>query len=275
MLLLDTDHLPPASRMDAYRDMAIAEAGMCGIEHEGDADARFHKRMEAWYFGPVTLFRTRGSGMRYWQTPAHLRRDSWDTVSLMTQTTGAGGFGWGGLQRRLTSADIALAGKSVGPWECRWSGTGESLALMFDADRLGLSDGMVRSAIPRIPHSEITPLVLAHLHALGVDADRLATDAGAEAIGDSVIALARALVASVADGAASRDVVEESRLPVILAYARSHLHEPDLTLARIAAAHDLSLRRLYRVCEAGGLDLADWITGQRRRAVRRATRRGV
>ncbi|MFD0475164.1 hypothetical protein ACFQ0B_48130 [Nonomuraea thailandensis] len=140
--------------------MASAETGTCGIEHELDASHGFHKRIAAWRFGPVTLFRNQGSGMRYWQTPKHLRQDSWNTVSILTQLHGQGGFAWDGRQRQLTAYDLAIASKATGPWEWRWSGTGQSLGVMVDADLLGLSDDVIRTAIANTPRSDITPAAL-------------------------------------------------------------------------------------------------------------------
>ncbi|GAB3895601.1 helix-turn-helix transcriptional regulator [Microbispora bryophytorum] len=268
MLLLDTDDFPPGDRVDAYRAFATAATGACGIEHELDADGRFHKRLNAWSFGPVTLFRTHGSGMRYWQTPQHLRRGPWNTFEVMTQTLGTGGFVCNGDQRRVTSRDLVLAGKSAGPWEINWSGTGESVALMMDADKLGLPDSMIRTAVTLAPYNDVAFLLFSHLTAINADADRLADEPGSAAVGDSVLALVRALIASAAGGSAKREVADQTRLPRILAYIRAHAAEPDLTLARVAAAHNLTPAALHRLCEDEGIDVNNWINRQRRKATR-------
>ncbi|GAA2205857.1 helix-turn-helix domain-containing protein [Nonomuraea monospora] len=270
MLLLDTDDLPPGDRVDAFNAVATAETGTCGIEHELDAGHGFRKRIAAWRFGPVTLFRNQGSGMRYWQTLRHLRQDSWNTVSVLTQSHGQGGFGWDGQQRRLTAHDLALASKSTGPWECRWSGTGQSLGLMLDADLLGLPDDVIRTAIANTPHSDITPLLLSHLHSLNADADRLAAEPGVAALGDTVLALLRALVASTTTDPARREIAEQTRFTRVLAYVRAHLTDPELTPARIAAAHNLTLKALRGLCDDNGIDLEQWIIGRRLDGARRA-----
>ncbi|ROO88185.1 AraC-like DNA-binding protein [Actinocorallia herbida] len=269
MLLLDTDDLPPDERVDAYQAMATAETGACGVAHELDGDRGFRKRLASWRFGPVTLFRTEGSGMRYWQTPKHLRRDSWNTVSILTQLHGEGGFAWDGRQRRLTADGLAIASKATGPWEWRWSGTGRSLGLMLDADVLGLPDRMIRTAVALTPHSDIAPLLLSHMHSLHADADRLAVEPGADALGDTVLALLRALVASAAGGPARHDVAEETRFTRILAYVRGNLTDADLTADRIAAGHNLTVSALHGLCEDNGLDLERWITHLRLEGARR------
>ncbi|MFD5871114.1 helix-turn-helix domain-containing protein [Streptomyces sp. NPDC060322] len=263
MLLLDTDDLLPGDRADAYRAMAVAEAGACGIEHQTDTGHRFHKRLAAWKFGPVTLFSNQGSGMRYWQTPRHLRQDSWNTVSIITQVRGEGGFAWNGQQRSLTRRDLAIASKSTGPWECRWSGTGESLGLMVEADRLGLPDRLIRAVLPHARYSEITPLLLTHFLDLKADADRLSADPGADALGEAALALIRALIASATPGSTRRQVADETRLTRVLAYIRAHLTDPYLTGAQVAAAHNLTTPALDLLCEEHGIDLGQWITQRR------------
>ncbi|MGJ6963124.1 helix-turn-helix domain-containing protein [Streptosporangium sp. G11] len=55
----------------------------------------------------------------------------------------------------------------------------------------------------------------------------------------------------------------------VLAYIRAHLADPDLTPARIAAVHNISLRSLYRLCEEGGLSLEQWIIRRRLDGARR------
>ncbi|GAA3222013.1 hypothetical protein [Actinocorallia longicatena] len=258
MLLLDTDDLPPGERVEAYRAFATAETGACGVEHELGADGEFHSRLHAWHFGPVTLFRTQGSGMRYWQSPRHVSRDPWNTVSVMTQSAGRAGFACGGRQRRLGSPDLALAGRAAGAWEWNWSGTGESLALMMDVEELGLPDAMIRAAVPLAAHSDVTFLLLTQLTAINADADRLAAEPGSGGVGAAVVALVRAFVASAVGGPAVREVAEQTRLPRILAYVRAHAAEPGLTPERIAAAHNLTPAALHRLCEEEGLDLHAW-----------------
>ena len=52
-------------------------------------------------------------------------------------------------------------------------------------------------------------------------------------------------------------------------HIRAHLHEHDLTPARIAAEHHVSLRTLYNACGDQDGSRADWIIRQRLERVRR------
>ena len=51
---------------------------------------------------------------------------------------------------------------------------------------------------------------------------------------------------------------------------RAHLHESDLSAARIAAAHHVSVRHLYRLLAGCGIVLGDWVRQQRLEACRHA-----
>lgn len=55
----------------------------------------------------------------------------------------------------------------------------------------------------------------------------------------------------------------------ITQYIRAHLADPDLSAARIAAAHDISVRHLYTVLSRLGISLGDWIRSHRLAECRR------
>lgn len=55
----------------------------------------------------------------------------------------------------------------------------------------------------------------------------------------------------------------------VTAYIRLHLAEPDLTAARIAAEHHVSVRHLYLILSRAGISLGDWIRVERLKECRR------
>ncbi|MFD3573047.1 helix-turn-helix domain-containing protein [Streptomyces sp. NPDC058644] len=262
MLVLDTDDLPAADRIEAFEAVAVGESGSCSVEQE-HADAGIRKKLEVWNFGPLTLFATHGSGMRIWRTPRHARRDAMNTVSVITQSRGTGAFTWNGHQQHVGPDGLALAHKTAG-YEYAWSGSGLSLAFMVDTECLGLPEHQVQAAIPLLHHSDVAPLLLHHLRQLHHRADRLSAGPGAEALASATLELTRALIVSVAaDEHTRRSVAQETLLTRVLAYIRAHLTDPGLTPYRIAAAHNISVRTLYRLCEQGGLGLEKWIIRRR------------
>lgn len=56
---------------------------------------------------------------------------------------------------------------------------------------------------------------------------------------------------------------EETPLTRLTTYARAHLTEPDLGPQRLAAAHNVSLRRLYSEFAGAGLHLEQWLIAER------------
>ncbi|MFD7137724.1 helix-turn-helix domain-containing protein [Streptomyces sp. NPDC059894] len=268
MLVLDTEDIPAADRIEAFHAVAVGESGSCSVEQE-HPEAGIRKRLEVWNFGPLTLFATRGSGMRIWRTPRHSRSDSMNTVSVITQSHGTGAFTWNGHQQRVGPDALALAHKTAG-YEYAWSGAGQSVAFMVDTERLGLPEHLVRTAIPLLEQSNIAPLLLDHIRSLRRRADQLSADPGAEALGSATLELTRALIVSVAaDERTRRSVAEDTLLTRVLAYIRAHLTDPRLTSHSIAAAHNISVRTLYRLCEQGGLSLEKWIIRRRLEGTRR------
>ncbi|MDY7090582.1 MAG: helix-turn-helix domain-containing protein, partial [Actinomycetota bacterium] len=91
------------------------------------------------------------------------------------------------------------------------------------------------------------------------------------AVAAASIDLVRALLVSAAGaGRHARRVRFETLLSRVRAYARSHLADPDLSPATIAAAHNVSLRQLYKVCAEAELSLEQWIIEERLQRVRHA-----
>ncbi|MDX3130039.1 helix-turn-helix domain-containing protein [Streptomyces europaeiscabiei] len=268
MLVLDTEDLPAADRIEAFHAVAVGESGSCSVEQE-HPEAGIRKKLEVWNFGPLTLFATRGTGMRIWRTPRHDRFDSMNTVSIITQSQGTGAFTWNGHQQHVGPDALALAHKTAG-YEYAWSGTGLSVAFMVDTERLGLPEHLVQTAIPLLEHSTIAPLLLHHIRSLHRRADQLSANPGAEALGSATLELTRALIVSVADDERTRrSVAEDTLLIRVLAYIRAHLTDPGLTPHSIAVAHSISVRTLYRLCEQGGLSLEKWIIRRRLEGTRR------
>jgi AraC-like DNA-binding protein len=135
---------------------------------------------------------------------------------------------------------------------------------------LGLGVDVVRAAIPRLASSPLLPLIQGHLvHMSAVMDVATANPAVAADLGAAVVDLTRAVVVSAAGGRRERDVLHETLRARIVAYIRGHLRERDLTPARIAAVHHISLRTLYNVWGDQGETLADWIVRERLERVHR------
>jgi len=85
-----------------------------------------------------------------------------------------------------------------------------------------------------------------------------------ELMGRSVVEMLRALIAaSVGDRSSAVHALGTTLGDRIMEYCRVHLDDPDLSAARIAHAHGISVRYLYLTLSRAGISLGDWIRERR------------
>jgi AraC-like DNA-binding protein len=267
MLLLDTADVPAQHRVDAFRSAFDQASVPCRIEHLGPA-AQVRTRMHLWHFGRANLFTTDSSGFALVRTPRHVRAEGPAVVALAVQSSGAGRFSQFGADSVVPAGSL-MVNDLTAPYAFSWSGSGGSRAFQVPYEQLGLPAEVVRAAAPRLLHSPLHDLVRDHLQRMVAAADELSTDPGAAALGTATTQLVRALlVSAAADQRWTPAVREETLLARVLAYAERHLRDPALTPERIAAAHNVSVRQLYKVCAGAGVRLEQWLIGQRLEAAR-------
>jgi AraC-like DNA-binding protein len=104
----------------------------------------------------------------------------------------------------------------------------------------------------------------AHMARLCADANALRHPDIEPHVGQATLHLAKAFIAS-ADTAEPRapEILNEALYSRIVEYALLHLTEPSLTPERIAAAHHISLRHLYRLWSHNHTGVAEWIIQER------------
>lgn len=267
MLLLDTTGLIPDERVDGFRT-AMGQASVpCRIEHLGrveDLEARMH----LWTFGQANLFTVDATGFRLVRTPAHVRMEAPATVALAVQPHGRGRFSQFGVDQVVGPGELMLSDLTA-PYEFAWSGTGGSRAFQIPYEQLGLPVDVVRRAGERLRASPLHALVLAHLQFLAERADELASDPGAAALGSATVELVRALLVSAAgDERLARPIPAGTLVAAVRTYVGLHLRDPDLRPERIARAHNVSVRQLYKACAEAGMSLEQWVIEQRLEAAR-------
>lgn len=124
--------------------------------------------------------------------------------------------------------------------------------------------------VPLSPGHPLTSFTNDYLRRLAAD-PALLTCPNADLVGHPSIELVRAVIVThlKADELAAKPLAATLQLR-ILEYARKHLNDPDLCAERIAVAHYISERHLYRVLAEGDISLADWIRTHRLKACRQA-----
>jgi AraC-like DNA-binding protein len=266
VLLVDLNTVGPRERADAFRHALTDSLVPNDISHE-EPETGIHARMEFWQVGGLDLFATRNSGFEVRRTERHVRHHrSRPVVSVSLQTEGVHRAETAGRRRLLGPDDICvfleLSARVYG-----WSGDGASRSVMFDMDRLGVPVDSVVKASLRLRSSPLHDLVLQHLRGVWQDPGRLAADPGAAALASATTDLVRALLLSAAHGDEGdppvRSALEETLLSRVMAFARRHLADRELTPERIAAEHAVSVRRLYLLLSEAGISLEQWLITER------------
>jgi AraC-like DNA-binding protein len=265
--VLDTAGMSARDRVEAVHAVMTQASAPCYVIHE-DPDGEVHARMGLWNLGDVNIFTTRASGIRLLRTARQAKQAVMPVVALSVQQESNGRHEQMALQRVVAPGELMAVDLSA-PYDFAWSGDGAAGAVQIPIDRLGLPIDLIRRAVGNLPGSPLYRLVADHVAHLTADPDRLTADPAAATLGAATIDMARALLVSAAhaDGR-SREVLAETLVTRVRAYVRRHLTDPDLRPATIAAAHNVSLRHLYKVCAQAGFSLEQWIIGERLRGAR-------
>jgi len=262
MLLLDTRHVPSADRAEAFR-VAMQEASVpCRVEHRTPA-GRVRARMHLVPLGRTAVFTTDASPFRLVRTTRHVQRESPAVVAIAFQAAGHGEYPQLGHEQLVSGRDLMLVDLTA-PYSFGCAVGGGSRSVMVPHEQLALPVDVVRRAVPRLRASPLHDLVRTHLEEVCGRAEQLSGDPGAASLGTATAELVRALIVSAAGDARDRGAVrEETLLTRVRTYVGQNLTDPALTPATIAAAHNVSLRQLYRLFSDAGLSLEQVVIGQR------------
>ncbi|MFJ8980786.1 helix-turn-helix domain-containing protein [Streptomyces sp. NPDC102282] len=263
MLLLDTNAVPRADRVEAFRHALTHASVPNHIVHE-EPETGIQARMHLWRVGALDLFTSHNTGFTLTRTARHVRQESRPIVAVSLQTRGRARAEIDGEQGIVTPDSICLFNEMT-PRAFGWTGQGASRAVLIEFDRLGLPMEALRNTTFRLRASPLHDLVLHHVRALWRDPDGWAADPGAPALANATVELVRALLVSASQdgGPLTREVMDDTLLTRILAYTRRHLADHDLGAERIAAEHHISVRHLYEVFRRAGLSLEQWIISER------------
>jgi AraC-like DNA-binding protein len=267
-VVLDTADHPAGDRADLVHEVIANSGARTRVALHAPAES-VELRAEVWEAGPVRVLSTTGTGLTLTRTARDVHRDAPELVALgmsagpcrysVGDRTEAFGLGSFFLVDFATPYSFAHAGRR-----------GTSFAAHIDYARLDLGVDDVRTAIPRLTANPLMPLVRGHLTQLFAAIDEVAgAPAVAADVGAATVDLTRALIVSAAGSRRQRDVLHETLRTQIVAHVRAHLRDRDLTPARIAAAHHISVRTLYKVWGDQDGTLIDWIIRERLERVRR------
>jgi AraC-like DNA-binding protein len=255
----------PRPRPDHDEELAglFARAGTpIVVSH---CDARLTRTVvERWQVGAHDLFRAGGDGLVLSRSPAQVGSDAPEVIRLGYQQGGRytlvagdhaeqGGHG----QVNITDQTQPCVFTQAGP---------DAVAASFEISfaQLEVRPDVIRRARGRLPHSPVYPLLHGHMARLCDGAGTMElTDTG-PLVGNATVLLTRAAIASIGDTSVrGHNAVKEVLYQRIVEYVIQHLRNPATTPERIAAAHNISLRHLYRLWSRNEVSIAEWIMRER------------
>lgn len=261
-MVLDTADIPRGERIEAVHAAMMAASVPSYVIHE-DPDGEVRTRLEVWDLGSANVFTARSTGLRLLRTAKQARQDAAPVIALSVQLLADGHHEQLGHRQVVRPGSLMMADLSA-PYDFSWSGPGAAGCIQIPIDQIGLPVDAIRRAAVNLRTSPLYDLVTSHVAHLVRDAEQLSADPAAPALGRASIELARALLASAAHAEPhARAALAETLLARIRAYVRQHLAEPGLRPATIAAAHNVSLRHLYKICAQAGLSLEQLIITER------------
>jgi AraC-like DNA-binding protein len=265
--ILDTETLPPEQRAKIWTEFFFEAVAPMSVRFE--QPDHLVGRMESWQLGDIGALRTvTNTGKTMQLTTAQARSREQPLFSIGLQLASIGRFDQFGAQSEVRPGELHCVDISE-PFEFGWAGRGSSVAMVaLSTDELGLPVDTVRKGATRIRSSALFSLTSNHVRQ--VMTPEMSVDAGAAALGAATLDLCRALLVSAAqDARRERDVMVETLLTRVQTYVRQHLRDVDLSPARIAAAHNISLRYLYKMCSAAGYSLEQSVISRRLALARR------
>jgi AraC-like DNA-binding protein len=260
---LDFDSLDPADRAEALREIQRKLNGKSEILFPVNPD-HLRAAMKVSALGPIEVTGIDWNVTAIRRTVGPRGDDVEPQVFLGFQESGVLRAAQGGRQAEIGPRDIVMV-ETVRPYDIAFSGHTKTVSVRVPTHVLGLPSGLLGQLTavrlgPDRPVTEAAAVFFSHL------ARRAAADGEPELglLAQPGIDLIRAVVtAGLGRDDLARGPLHDTLLERVMAYARIHLAEHDLTAARIAAAHQVSVRQLYLTLSRAGVSLADWIRTER------------
>ncbi|MGW3241690.1 helix-turn-helix domain-containing protein [Streptomyces sp. NPDC001070] len=260
---LDVASLAPGDRADAIREFSWSINGRIEVDLPPNPN---HLRANATtnVVGSVKVSEIDWNVAGLRRATAPVDEDMVPHVLIHLQEAGASRFQQGGRQGVTRAGDLAVL-ENVKPYEVFFHGTMHSVLVRVPTHVLGLRPSLL-DQVTAVRLSSERPVVGATAAFFARLARNQAAvgDAGTALFAEPSVDLIRAVVAVVLGrDDLARAPLNNTLLQRVQEYVRLHLAEPDLTAARIAAEHQVSVRQIYLTLSRAGITLGEWIRAQR------------
>lgn len=202
------------------------------------------------------------AGLR--RSPGPLSDDVEPQIFMAIQESGVSRVAQGGRETELRPGGLILL-DTAESYSISFHGFIRTATVRIPTRLLGLPSPLLDriTAVRLGPGLPVVDAVTAFFSRLIREQDALGAGE-ADLLAQPAVELVRALVTT---GIGREDLAREPlhlTLPQrVLAYARLHLAEHDLSAARIAAAHHVSVRHLYLSLSRAGISLGEWVKAAR------------
>lgn len=269
----DTAEIAVEEREEAVRDVVCKAVVRVEMEHLRRESQGIELRLNSTDLGPLTVQSLRFSATACERTARLVHDDSPSSVFLAVKRTGSSMVVQEGREAIVSPGQMVL-----------WTSTRPSMILSLDRSQhhlvriptqlLAVPETALRQAVA-VPLGSELPIAgvlsrfvdgLAKLPNLRV--------AEAAHLARPTAELTRALIATISDDSQRARESLDATLRLRLGdYLLAHWHELDLTAERIATAHHISTRHLYRLLAAEDISLGGWLRERRLEACRDALAR--
>jgi AraC-like DNA-binding protein len=263
-VLFDSEELPTRQADQALTALFTQSGLPISVSHLREDAPGGRTIIERWSFAEQSLFLARGNTLRLARSRAEVQACAPEGIRLGYQLTGSYRLMTGQRQEAHSAGRLNITDLTQ-PCEFTQYGPDAAVAsLELSWDDLGLSAETVRRSAPLLLSSPVYCLMQAHMARLCAEADALGCPEAGPHIGQATLRLAQALIATAnAAEPRARAILNEALYTRIVEYILLHLTEHSLTPERIADAHHVSLRHLYRLWSHNQIGVAEWIIEQR------------
>jgi AraC-like DNA-binding protein len=265
----DVGDLAPSDRAGAIREISRALNGRIEVDLPANP-ARIEAVTTGSMLGSVDMSAIQWNVLALRRSVGRFADDVEPHVCVAVQKSGISRFVQGGRQTEIRPGDLVVL-ENTKPYTVSFHGTVRSLVVRVPAQTLALPSSVL-GRITAVRLGSDRPVVDAaaaffsrlvrHQAAVGE------TDAGV--LEHSCTELVRAVLTSSAGREdLAREPLHHTLAQRVATYVRLHLAEPDLTAARIAAEHHVSVRQLYLTLAKDGVSLGGLIRALRLEECRR------